>query len=161
MVWLTTSSQYFKKARVANFVFVTPLHCIVASQWDGNAAFTVHAICCIGHAFRAAMKLAVRCCQGRAKGGGERAAVPGIQRGHPKSKITKSTFQSNLVTRGLLLLATNTCCIGCHGKLPEWQCPIWRARGHGHLPPVDAFWGRQSEVWKLCNNYDMSHVSQC
>jgi len=42
----------------------------------GNAAFTVHAVCYIAHAFRAAMKLAVRCCQGRAEGGGRKDGGP-------------------------------------------------------------------------------------
>jgi len=34
---------------------------MVASQWDGNPAFTVHVQCNVAHAFRAAMKL-TQCC---------------------------------------------------------------------------------------------------
>jgi len=53
-------------------------HVIVVSQWDGNPAFTVHAVCYIAHAFRAPMKLAVCCYEVRAKrGGGKRGDGPG------------------------------------------------------------------------------------
>jgi len=45
VVWLTAASQHFQKARVATFRL--PYHFIVASQWDGNPEFTVHAVCCI------------------------------------------------------------------------------------------------------------------
>jgi len=38
-----------------------PYHFIVASQWDGNPAFAVHAECYTAHAFRAAIKL-TQCC---------------------------------------------------------------------------------------------------
>jgi len=52
---------------------------IVASQWDGNPAFTVHTVWGIAHAFRAAIKLTQCYYQGCAEGH-ERGYGPG----HPK-----------------------------------------------------------------------------
>jgi len=53
VVWLTAVSQNFQIARVANFQL--RFHSIVASQWDCNPGFTVHADAA-AHTFRAATK---------------------------------------------------------------------------------------------------------
>jgi len=55
--------------------FRLPYHFIVASQWDGNPAFTVYAECYIAHAFRAAIKPTQSCFQGYAEGD-ERGDAP-------------------------------------------------------------------------------------
>jgi len=72
---------------------------IVASQRDGNPAFTVHAECYIAHAFRAATKLKQSCYQGCAEGGiqDRRRTRTSKTVGHRNSKITKSSFYQNLV----------------------------------------------------------------
>jgi len=68
-------------------------HFIVASQWDGNPALTVHAECYIAHAFRAAIKLTQCCYQGCAEGGWKRRRPRTSKAvGHLKSEILKSAF---------------------------------------------------------------------
>ena len=49
--------------------FRLPYDFIVASQWDWNPAFTMHAECYVAHGFRAAIKLTQCCYQGSAEGG--------------------------------------------------------------------------------------------
>jgi len=61
------------KARVEKFPI--SYHFIVASQWDGNRAFTVHAECYIAHAFRTAIKL-IQCCYQACAKGDERGEAP-------------------------------------------------------------------------------------
>ena len=92
-IWLTAASQRFQNARVANFPTSLSFYCIVASQWDGNSSFTVHAECYIAHAIRAAIKLTQCCHHGCAEGGWTRR-WPRTSKavGHPKSEITKSAF---------------------------------------------------------------------
>jgi len=80
--------------------FRLPYHFIVASQWDGNPTFTVHAGCYIAHAFRAAIKLTQCCYQGCVEGGWTRRLTRTSKAvGHPKSETTKSAFYQNLATR--------------------------------------------------------------
>jgi len=57
VLWRIASPQCFQIARVADFRICS--HVAAASQWDGNPAFTMHAVCYIAHAFRAAIKLSV------------------------------------------------------------------------------------------------------
>jgi len=59
---------------------------IVASQRDGNPAFTVHAERYIAHAFRAATKLKQSCYQGCAEGGSKTGDVPG----HPRQWVIET-----------------------------------------------------------------------
>jgi len=78
--------------------FRLPNHFIVASQWDGNPPFTVHAECYNAHAFRAAIKLTHCCYQGCAEWGWTRRRHRTSKAvGHPKSAITKSAFVTILL----------------------------------------------------------------
>jgi len=75
--------------------FRLPYHFIVASQWDSNPVFTVHAECYIAHAFRAAMKFTQCCSQPRECAEGRltrRRPRTSKQVGHPQSEITKCAF---------------------------------------------------------------------
>jgi len=60
----------------------------------------VRAVCCIAHAFRAAINLH-NVVTRDVQRGHERDDGPGHSKavGHPKSEITKSAFYQNLVTR--------------------------------------------------------------
>jgi len=62
--WLRHNA--FRKPRLQTFRL--PYHFIVASQWDGNPASTVHAECYVAYAFRTATKPTQRCYQGCAEG---------------------------------------------------------------------------------------------
>ena len=74
--------------------FRLPYHFIVASQWDGNPAFTVHTERYSVHAFRAAIKLKQCCYQGCAEGTWTRRRP----RSSKEWNYKKCIYQ-NLVTR--------------------------------------------------------------
>jgi len=91
-LWFDSALCHNAFAKPGMRTFRLPYNFIVASQWDGNPAFTVHAECYIVHAFIAAIKL-TRCYQGCAERAWTRRR-PWTSKavGHPKSEITKSAF---------------------------------------------------------------------
>ena len=107
--WLMAASQCFQKAnswqrhnafgKPRLWTFRLPYHFIVASQWDGNPAFTVHGECYIAHAFRTATRL-TQCCYQVCAEGMNKATPPDIQ-GSASSKEWnyKKCIYHNLVTR--------------------------------------------------------------
>jgi len=56
-LWLDSRLRHNAFRKPGLQTFRLSYHFIVASQWDGNPAFTVHAECYTAHAFRAAVKL--------------------------------------------------------------------------------------------------------
>jgi len=95
VVWLTVASQCFKIARLRTFRLHT--YSICASQRDGNPAFTAHAVRCIAHAFRAAMKRKICCHQGCTEGFRTRRRPRASGRGHQRVQLQKVHFY--LITR--------------------------------------------------------------
>jgi len=75
--------------------FRLPYHFVVASQWDVNLAFTVHAVCYIAHAFRAAIKRTQCCCQGCAEGD-ERGTDSDIQ---GSGSSNEGNYKKNILSK--------------------------------------------------------------